>query len=99
MISLALRTRPSETEMARPFARARSRTVLVAALLAALLAVLLAVLALPGASAVAMPPADAAPHSGIQVRRGGPDAQVTFRTTRPGEAFLDLSVAAQGLLG
>ena len=31
----------------------------------------------------------------IQVRRGGPDAQVKFRTTRPGEAFLDMSVAAR----
>src|SRR4051794_13819816 len=79
--------RPLETEMSGPFARARSW------------AALLAVLALPGASAPAPPPVDAAPHAGrhagIQVRRGGPDAQVKFRTTRPGEAFLDLSVAAR----
>ena len=68
--------------MAGPFARARSW------------AALLAVLALPSASALSPPPADAAPHSGIQVRRGL-DAQVKFRTTRPGEAFLDMSVAAR----
>ncbi|HEX5086806.1 MAG TPA: hypothetical protein VFV89_03295 [Nocardioides sp.] len=44
-------------------------------------------------------PADAAPHAGkvrgIHVQRGGPDRQVTFRTARFGEAFLDLSVAAR----
>jgi hypothetical protein len=66
-----------------PFGRARSW------------AVLLAVLALPVAAAVSPPPADAARHPGIQVRRGGPDAQVQFRTTRDGEAFLDMSVAAR----
>ena len=69
--------------MAGPFARARSW------------AALLAVLALPSASALAPPSADAAPHSRIQVRRGGPDAQVKFRTIRPGEAFLDMTVAAR----
>ena len=69
--------------MAGPFARARSW------------AALLTVLALSGASALSAQPADAAPHSGIHVRRGGHDAQVTFRTTRAGEAFLDVSVAAR----
>jgi hypothetical protein len=69
--------------MTRLFARARSRVAL------------LAVLALPVAAAMSPPSAGAAPHSGIQVRRGGPDAQVTFRTSRGGEAFLDLSVAAR----
>src|SRR3954449_89840 len=69
--------------MAGLFARARSR------------AALLAVLALPSVPALSPPPADAAPHHGIQVRRGGPDAEVRFRTARPGEAFLDLSVAAR----
>jgi len=69
--------------LARPIALARSW------------AALLAVLVLPGAAALSPPPAAAAPHSGVQVRRGGPDAEISFRTTRPGEAFLDLSVAAR----
>src|SRR4051794_13990030 len=69
--------------MAALFARARSWAALIA------------VLALPTASALSPPPADAARHSGIEVRRGAPDAQVRFRTTRPGEAFLDMSVAAR----
>ena len=58
-------------------------------------AAVLVVLALPSVSVLAPPSADAAPHSGIQVRRGGPDAQVKFRTIRPGEAFLDMTVAAR----
>ncbi|WP_084151851.1 hypothetical protein [Nocardioides halotolerans] len=75
------------------------------------LAVLLVALALPGtpapASAVAVAPAsapssappsakaEAAKRSGIQVRRGGRDAEVRFRTTKPGEAFLGLRVSAR----
>jgi hypothetical protein len=63
-------------------------------------AAMIAVLALPSASVLVPPPAQAAPHSSIKVRgihvhRGGPDAQVKFRTKRPGEAFLDLTVAAR----
>ena len=73
--------------MADLFARARSW------------AALLAVLALPSAAALSPPPADAAPHSGIQVRRGGPDAQFKFRTTRPGEAFLDVTSPRAGSPG
>ena len=73
--------------MTRPFARSW----------VALLTVL--ALALPGAWALSPAPADAAPHSaerkGIQVHRGGPDREVRFRTTRAGEAFIDLSVSAR----
>jgi hypothetical protein len=73
--------------LAAPFGRARSW------------AALLAVLALPSVSVLSPPPAAEAAshprHSGLQVRRGGPDAQVELRTRRPGEAFLDVSVAAR----
>ena len=69
--------------MARSFSRARSW------------AALFAVLALPGAPVLSPPAAEAAAHPGIQVRRGGPDARVEFRTHRSGEALLDLSVAAR----
>jgi hypothetical protein len=77
--------RPLESELPAPFPRARSW------------AALLAVLALPSVSVLSPPPAEAAQHSGIHVRRGGPDAQVQFRTARAGEAFLDMSVAARGV--
>src|ERR1700754_3127833 len=62
-------------------------------------AALLAVVGVLCGPAVPPPPAGAAAHSGIQVSRGAPDAQVTFRTTRAGEAFLDLTVSARGVSG
>lgn len=75
--------------MAGHLARARSWAVLLTAL------AVLTVLASAAVVALSPAPAEASPHSGVHVRRGGPDARVPFRTARAGEAFLDLSVAAR----
>ena len=79
--------RPSrETDMAHFFALARPRAA-VAALF----------IVVPLAAVLAPSPADAGSAGSVQVHRGGPDAKVKFRTTRPGEAFLDVQVAARGV--
>ena len=54
-------------------------------------------LTVPIAAGLAPSPADAASAVSAQVHRGGPDAKVKFRTNQPGEAFLEVEVAARGV--
>jgi len=72
--------------MARPSALLRPRAAGAALLLV-----------LPLAAGLSSSPAHAASAPSVQVHRGGPDAKVTFQTTKPGEQFLDATVAARGV--